>query len=689
MGNRQHSEMTTAIGNRVAGRKQLVRGGDPHATVRQALIKLDPSRFGRISKDTFVVQSQGRLGLGSMFSDPSFEGSGMLSLLNGRVYVDNEVIGDIVPKTLLTQLSRFYHKINDKYEFACSSIFNKTTGTHEIIVEGQGTGADRTRMTLFNLVKPKGTFHLEGMSKNVSPTDASFLFKEVMQRGVQNFEEHVGGGAAAAVFLNVTINNTVVCVGDPLADPDKLSDLELLRDTMWEAAAKDGLRKLDGDVYEQIAGAPCAYVKVHTYRSFIVRLFADNRVYQRDPRRYDDLIKTLTNSETQHMPWLEVDRDIISFSNGVVQLATNVFTPYLGMDMESPLACSAARHHIPLDYTGSTDTPLFDLILLAQFGPDVAEVLCALVGRCLFKVKERDNWQVMPFMVGLGGTGKSIIMNVAQRMFAEGAVGNLAARREEVFGMANLIDAEVVFGRDMPAKLSLALAQETLQSMVTGEPMEIPRKGIKAMHTQWTAPMIIASNHLPDYNNTGNNVGRRIVTFRFDNVIDKPQEDLEDRILENELPNIVARCLLAYANMQRAAKRAGSFWEAVPDIMKEWKGILAQSTNHLAAFLALDDDTRKCSITCVPGHITWVEDFKAAYEVIMGPKSYVSDPAVLHANGFSLPDKHVNVCRSCKQRLVSGCCSNYARVSNQTKKPVIMGMMLQLPTLPGGYPAQE
>lgn len=43
--------------------------------------------------------------------------------------------------------------------------------------------------------------------------------------------------------------------------------------------------------------------------------------------------------------------------------------------------------------------------------------------------------------------------------------------------MANLMDKEVIFGhRDMPAKMSASLPQETMQAMTSGEGMEIPRK---------------------------------------------------------------------------------------------------------------------------------------------------------------------------------------------------------------------
>ena len=75
----------------------------------------------------------------------------------------------------------------------------------------------------------------------------------------------------------------------------------------------------------------------------------------------------------------------------------------------------------------------------------------------------------MPYLVGVGGSGKSLVLKVVSAMFRRSnAVGNLAARREEVFGLDNIARKEVVMGRDMPAKLSGVIAQEMMQCRTTG-----------------------------------------------------------------------------------------------------------------------------------------------------------------------------------------------------------------------------
>ena len=132
-----------------------------------------------------------------------------------------------------------------------------------------------------------------------------------------------------------------------------------------------------------------------------------------------------------------------------LHLPDGAFFTYAGeaAASEPRLAGRAARHHIPLPYGGPEGTPMLDMVLDAQFDADAKQLLLAMIGRLLFCVGKLDGFQVMPYLVGIGGTGKSLILSVVKAMFAPGTVGNLSPRREEVFGMANIADKHVVIGR--------------------------------------------------------------------------------------------------------------------------------------------------------------------------------------------------------------------------------------------------
>lgn len=281
----------------------------------------------------------------------------------------------------------------------------------------------------------------------------------------------------------------------------------------------------------------------------------------------------------------------------------------------------------------------------------------------------------MPYLKGIGGTGKSLILSVVDAIFAKGAVATLGTKREAVFGMANLVGTQVILGRDMPKALSGVLQQEMMQAMTSGETMEIPMKGLKAEFVTWRTPVVMASNHLPDYINTGNNVGRRLVTLRFDNAVTDTTDGLQQAILKGELPNIVCRGLAAYHALRaRVAQTKGGFWKAVPAKMVEWQGKLAVATNRVHEFLDMDDDERGYVITMVPGRITSLTTFKAAFENCMGCK-YVADEASFAFFGYNTSDSKKNVCKSCRGLASADprCCGSYNH-DNRSKLMVIMNM---------------
>jgi hypothetical protein len=410
-------------------------------------------------------------------------------------------------------------------------------------------------------------------------------------------------------------------------------------------------------------------------------VLAGDPVYKRNPRRFKEAMEFLENY--REIPTFAPDLDLLSFSNGVLRLSDATFTPY--PDIADPAAFGIARHHIDAEYTGSVATPLFDRIAAAQgWGPDVAELMYALLGRLLFKVNQLDGWEVMPYLVGVGGSGKSLVLKIVSAMFRRSnAVGNLAARREEVFGLDNIARKEVVVGRDMPAKLSGVLAQEMMQCMTTGDDMEIAVKGKRSENVTWSAPVIMASNHTPDYVNTGDNVGRRLVMFRFDRVVAEPQTDLQSRILAEELPAVVARCVGAYAALRARVGRGGHLWRHVPPVVLEWRGRLAAATSKLHRVLeaATNGGDGGVVVERADGAVTWVNEFEDVFEQRHGPRTFSVDAAAFTAFGFQVSNDRIAMCMACKGVAKSRggkCCPEYDNESRRMRR-IIYNMRMVVP----------
>ena len=480
-------------------------------------------------------------------------------------------------------------------------------------------------------------------------------------------------------FININNYNGGGLGTGGVTNPRAREDaFEHIRDVMLHQSCLRGLRKAAEVVYEPVPGSPCGFAPLCSYDDFVGEVLRGDRVYMANPRRHEEALRFLRSyRKLDGFPELEPDRDLLSFSDGVLHLPDARFFPNADL-AGSTLAARAARHHIPLPFEGEQETPMLDLVLDAQFDPDVKLLLLAMMGRLLFRVGQLDGFQVMPYLVGVGGTGKSLILSVVKAMYAPGSVGNLSPRREEIFGMANIADKQVVIGRDMPEKLSGVLPQEHMQLMTSGEDIEVPRKGQIALNVTWSAPTILASNHLPDYVNKGNNVGRRLVTFRFDNPTTRTVEDLLERILASELPAVVRRALTAYHELRARAAEKGGFWRAVPETIIKWQSKLAAATNKLYAFLSAEDSARGCCIQHREGAVTTLHDLEDAFKKATGG-TLPMDTAVLSQFGYTLSQTKVNICKSCKGVARGGrdtrCCPNYGQ-ANRDKKTVVHNMAL-------------
>eukprot|EP00798_Chlamydomonas_sp_ICE-L_P009553 gene9553-biopygen8093 len=235
------------------------------------------------------------------------------------------------------------------------------------------------------------------------------------------------------------------------------------------------------------------------------------------------------------------------------------------------------------------------------------------------------------------------------------SVANLLPARERSVGSANIFDKEVVVGCDMPAEMSSCIPQVSFQSMTSGDRLEIPRKKEKAVFIKWTTPIIIASNYTPDYKDTGDNIGRRIVSFRFDVAVPKAERDygLKAKIMETgEIANFIHRALVEYDALRKRIR--GDFWTAVPPIMIDWQSRLAVATNKLHEFLSMDNEDRQYNIEHIEGATTLLSTFKTVYKNVM-QCTFEKDAGVFQRFGFRCSDTKVNVCKSCSKVSGKGC----------------------------------
>lgn len=245
-----------------------------------------------------------------------------------------------------------------------------------------------------------------------------------------------------------------------------------------------------------------------------------------------------------------------------------------------------ARHHVDADYTGCTETPMLDSILESQGMPaDVIEILYALMGRTMFPLGTHDNFDIMPFFLGVASTGKSTILKVLLKLFSNSKIGSITETFEGKFGLESKCHMDILEAQDVPPNMGAVLNQQMFQKMVCGERLSVAKKSKTAEDMEWSVPMVMCGNIFLSYKDEGGCISRRVVVFEFKKVIANPDAGLLKRILAQELPNIAARFLSSYFNLVAAHKDA-VFWNFCPEYLKRTREVVRQETSFVARFLA-------------------------------------------------------------------------------------------------------
>jgi hypothetical protein len=499
-------------------------------------------------------------------------------------------------------------------------------------------------------------------------------------------------GITQNVFnINFITNNNISINGGGNNRLDPQTPFINLRDEVLQIAAREKLRKLDGHVWRPVPGCPCAYEEAETLADFLNVSLRRSAAYHARPAMQRELLDYLVNYNPDDMLNLVSERDLLSFSDGILVVSELRFVPYGTPEFDaSCLKDKVARHHIKLPYAPpGSPTPLFDSILTYQFPPEVINALHVMLGRTLFPIGMLDNWQVMPWLIGTAGTGKSIVLEIVAAMFSSAMTATMSSTNEFVFGLDGKYDKHVLIGRDLSRSMSSALSQEMLQCMVSGERISVPRKNRLAANVVWNVPMIFASNMFPDYKDNGGQIIRRLVAFFFRRPVIVSDPSLRNRIIESELPAIVTKVLAAYLGAVREHANV-SFWSWCPPQLLMAQREVAVATSYVRRFLSLTEDDDE-SETNSGDRVFFVKDptvstslrfVKTAFNDFMR-KNYpgvrtdeVIDRATIELAGFVVEEAK-NSCKACGRSVVGRrCCEAYSH-DKRSRGMVAVGLSIE------------
>jgi phage/plasmid-associated DNA primase len=306
-------------------------------------------------------------------------------------------------------------------------------------------------------------------------------------------------------------------------------------------------------------------------------------------------IEYLTHCVDWQFPQIKKDRNVFAFRNGIYVTKQDEFFPYpVSEDQLDPSVVACNFIDVPFQNYTSEDcdgdwykipTPNFQKILDYQnLSAEVSRWMYICMGRLLYRVNENDGWQIIPFIKGAAGSGKSTICKVAKDFYDVEDVGILSNNIERTFGLSQVFDKFLFIAPEI--KRDFNLDQAEFQSMVSGEDLAIAIKNKKAQTCLWETPGILAGNEVPEWVDNSGSISRRVLTFHFPLKVTQSDPDLSKK-LQRELPALIKKCNVAYGS---AVEEFGSnnIWTVLPKYFLEKQREMAESCNALQAFLSSD-----------------------------------------------------------------------------------------------------
>ncbi|KAI9345524.1 hypothetical protein DFJ73DRAFT_761571 [Zopfochytrium polystomum] len=218
-----------------------------------------------------------------------------------------------------------------------------------------------------------------------------------------------------------------------------------------ECAKKEKYRKMEG------TGAVYKRKRAFAYELFIEKpekflntILRGNPMWLSNAYNIQKLSLYMTKYDDHNFPYLETDEAWYGFKNGIYNIETCEFVeiPEGCDDVEEEYICEeklgekVVRKYFDINFRKTLNTEHFDKVLKYQFNDEVVEFIYAMIGR-MFGI--RDKWDVMLYLLGESGCGKSVVLDVVRSFFDK--VGNINETFEDKFGLGYIKDKDIIWGK--------------------------------------------------------------------------------------------------------------------------------------------------------------------------------------------------------------------------------------------------
>ncbi len=281
--------------------------------------------------------------------------------------------------------------------------------------------------------------------------------------------------------------------------------------------------------------------------------------------------------------------------------------------------------------------------------------LQGLIGRLMFPTNKLDNWQVMLFLFGVAGTGKSILLNIAMHIIGLGNYGSVTDVSSEQFSWAQHRNKHLVVAPDVGPRFKLP--QQLFSMMVSGtDPVELDIKHHDPVQiARWCIPLLFAGNVFPNWIDNQGDLDRRTIFMRFSQKPDT-QHDLYDMV-KLEVTGIIVRNAKCYKKLldKVNATEKKVFAQIVPPQISEWKNVLLKERQPVHRFLNSDyvefhetvgdcdpEDLENSGFSCRASYfMEKMQHFMKHNQINTNPLPFEAYEGVLLSKGLYITEKTV------------------------------------------------
>nr|DAI21420.1 MAG TPA: dsDNA helicase [Caudoviricetes sp.] len=320
-------------------------------------------------------------------------------------------------------------------------------------------------------------------------------------------------------------------------------------------------------------------------------------------------IPTLTKSRrAEVISYLELiakhenlsDTNYIVCNNGLLNLDT--------LELEEFTPNYISKNKIAVSYNPNAQSDVLDHTLdkIACFRPKLRGIIEEMVGYCLLRRNELGKSFIL---TGVGSNGKSTILDVLKTLIGENNISSLGMNELGVrFKTAELYGKMVNIGDD----ISSAYIDDNsiFKKLVTGESVNVERKGADPFDFKNTSKLIFSANEVPRINDTSNGLMRRLVIIPFNAEFKSTDEDfdpfIKDKLLTTE--SLQHLLNLGLQGLKRVLKR--NDFETVEEVTAELREY-EKENNPILEFLednkveneAVVDIYRRYAVWCQEGNL--------------------------------------------------------------------------------------